>query len=235
MRGIHLHGSYILGSYNENCSDLDYIIVVKKQLTSQEKENLMQTMMTQVLPLAPEKGVEWHVLLLKETQHIHYPVPFDFHFSNYHYEDYLADPQGYVRKMHGTDPDLAVHLMITKHYGKCLIGKPIERVFSEVSEKEYWRSVWFDIRTAQTDVMDNPIYVVLNLCRSLAFKEKHLILSKKDGGIWALSQVLNKFEPIIQKAIHVYAGDGSNKERSNGKLASEFTDYVLNRIKLHNE
>lgn len=108
-------------------------------------------------------------------------------------------------------------------------------MFSEVSEKEYWRSVWFDIRTAQTDVMDNPIYVVLNLCRSLAFKEKHLILSKKDGGIWALSQVLNKFEPIIQKAIHVYAGDGSNKERSNGKLASEFTDYVLNRIKLHNE
>ena len=37
--GIYLHGSYALGSYNEQVSDLDYLIVVRRPLTLAENSS----------------------------------------------------------------------------------------------------------------------------------------------------------------------------------------------------
>lgn len=39
MVGIYLHGSYVMGSYNEEVSDLDYIVVVKEPLNFNDKKN----------------------------------------------------------------------------------------------------------------------------------------------------------------------------------------------------
>ncbi len=46
--GIYLHGSYVLGSYNEQVSDLDYLIVVRRSLTLAEKRQLMTATITQL-------------------------------------------------------------------------------------------------------------------------------------------------------------------------------------------
>lgn len=39
--GIYLHGSYVLGCYNEAVSDLDYVVVVKKGLTYEEEKRIL--------------------------------------------------------------------------------------------------------------------------------------------------------------------------------------------------
>ena len=70
--GIYLHGSYVLGSYNEQVSDLDYLIVVRRSLTLAEKRQLMTATITQLWPLAPHKGLEFHVLLLSLAWTSHY-------------------------------------------------------------------------------------------------------------------------------------------------------------------
>ncbi len=66
--GIYLHGSYVLGSYNEQVSDLDYIVVVIQPLSPTEKLALMTKTLTDLWPLAPAKGLEFHVLLLADCQ-----------------------------------------------------------------------------------------------------------------------------------------------------------------------
>ena len=55
------------------------------------------------------------------------PIPFDFHFSKYHYQDYVQSPNQYIQTMHGTDSDLAAHLTIMNHYGQVLTGRPLRK------------------------------------------------------------------------------------------------------------
>ena len=54
--GIYLHGSYVLGSYNEDVSDLDYVVVVRHALTATNKRELMSVTLHKLWPLAPKKG-----------------------------------------------------------------------------------------------------------------------------------------------------------------------------------
>ena len=204
--GIYLHGSYVLGSYNEQVSDLDYLIVVRRSLTLAEKRQLMTATITQLWPLAPHKGLEFHVLLLSATQHFVHPCPFDFHFSKYHYEDYQRTPLAYLKAMHGTDPDLAAHLTILQAAGQVLLGPAITTVFGPVPATAYWDSIKSDIANAETAIVQLPMYTVLNLCRVRAYQQDQLIISKQAGGECGLQQLPTQWHPLIRQALAAYAG-----------------------------
>nr|WP_288514700.1 aminoglycoside adenylyltransferase domain-containing protein [uncultured Lactiplantibacillus sp.] len=204
--GIYLHGSYVLGSYNEQVSDLDYLIVVRRSLTLAEKRQLMTATITQLWPLAPHKGLEFHVLLLSATQHFVHPCPFDFHFSKYHYEDYQRTPLAYLKAMHGTDPDLAAHLTILQAAGQVLLGPAITTVFGSIPAVAYWDSIKSDIANAETAIVQLPMYTVLNLCRVRAYQQDQLIISKQAGGEWGLQQLPTQWHPLIRQALAAYAG-----------------------------
>lgn len=202
--GIYLHGSYVLGAYNERVSDLDYIVVVRRPLDLPTKQALMTVTLNDLWSLAPAKGLEWHVLLLADTQHFHHPCPFDFHFSKMHLDRYKADPAAYVQTMHGTDPDLATHLTIMHASGQVLCGPAINDVFAPVPAAIYWQGLLFDVVDAPTMMCTQPMYTTLNLCRVLAYQREHLILSKADGGIWGLAHVPQQYRPLVKQALDDY-------------------------------
>ncbi|WP_434433267.1 aminoglycoside adenylyltransferase domain-containing protein [Lactiplantibacillus paraplantarum] len=204
--GIYLHGSYALGSYNEQVSDLDYLIVVRRPLTLAEKQQLMTATITQLWPLAPHKGLEFHVLLLSATQYFVHPCPFDFHFSKYHYERYQQAPQVYLKAMHGTDPDLAAHLTVVRSAGQVLLGPAITTVFGPVPAADYWDSIKSDIANAETAIVQLPMYTVLDLCRVRAYQQDQLIVSKQAGGEGGLQQLPTQWHPLIRQALVAYAG-----------------------------
>jgi len=227
--GIYLHGSYVLGSYNEKISDLDYMVVVRHPLTITEKQQLMTVTLDQLWPLAPKKGLEFHVLLLSATQHFVHPCPFDFHFSKYHYQRYQRNPERYLREMQGTDPDLAAHLTIMHAAGQVLVGSAIEKVFGPVPASDYWDSIKFDIENAAIGIHDQPMYTILNLCRVLAYRENELILSKQTGGEWGLAHLPAQWQPLIEQALKAYAGQVSDGQWSPIELQI-FSDSMLQRL-----
>lgn len=204
--GIYLHGSYAMGGYNEAISDLDYLVIVKERLSTSTKQQLMAVTVKKLWPLAPEKGLEFHVLLLANVQHFHQPVPFDLHFSKMHFKHYQANPINYITNMQGTDPDLAAHITIINHFGQVLVGQPIRQVFDKVPPKVYWQSIVFDIENAEIAILSQPVYTILNLCRALAYKQARLITSKLAGGKWALHHLDNGAALLIRQAITVYTG-----------------------------
>lgn len=229
--GIYLHGSYVLGSYNYSVSDLDYLVVVKQPLSSKTKQRLMSLTLEQLWPIAPAKGLEFHVLLLKDTQHFSHPMPFDFHFSKAHYKEYLTNKQLYLNNMHGTDPDLAAHIMITNKFGKVLLGKPINTVFSSVPKELYWKSIYFDIENARENIIKQPTYTVLNLCRVLVYKKDQIITSKLAAGTWGISCLPERYVPMIEKAIKNYTNKATEEGKFNQGDLNMFAEYMLNRIK----
>ncbi|ETY73107.1 aminoglycoside adenylyltransferase domain-containing protein [Lactiplantibacillus fabifermentans] len=229
--GIYLHGSYVLGGYNEAVSDLDYLIVVKKPLSPSIKQQLMTITLTQLWPLAPAKGLEFHVLTLAATQNFQQPLPFDFHFSKYHYQHYLDNPHRYIVTMHGSDPDLAAHLMILQTAGKVLWGPAIATVFAPVPATAYWDSVKFDIAAAPTQITLDPMYTILNLCRALAYREAHLILSKQAGGKWGLKQLPRQYWPLLRQALRDYQNQPGIACYPDQAL-HDFATMMLTRLKI---
>ncbi len=131
--------------------------------------------------------------------------------------------------MNGRDKDLAAHFTVIRHRGKTLFGKEIADVFSTVGKEEYLDSLWCDIEGAITDILDNPAYAVLNMCRVLAYVKDSLILSKEDGGRWGLANVPKKFRELVSAATEEYRN--GVKMSLDAALAQEYADYMLGQIR----
>ncbi|URZ86505.1 aminoglycoside adenylyltransferase domain-containing protein [Floricoccus penangensis] len=233
LLGIYLHGSIVLGSFNPLISDLDYIIVVKEKLLTSDKEKIMQDVIEKLLPLAPKKGLEFHILLTEDCRKvIEEGMEFDFHFSDYHLENYLNNPLKYIEEMHGVDGDLPVHIAVINQSGKALYGPNPKEIFSIVSKDIYWNSVLNDISDATVSIISAPTYTILNLCRSLAFRKTGTIFSKVDGGNWVLNNITSinyEFKLLILSAINEY--EGQEIDYSDERLVL-FASYMQDQLNL---
>ncbi len=236
LTGIYLHGSAVMGCFNPAESDIDLILVVKDEVPDTAKRQFMD-MVVELNARAPKKGLELSIVKEEICKPFVYPTPFELHFSAVHLNWYRTNPEDYVAKMKGTDKDLAAHFTIIYHRGRVLYGKEIRDVFAEVSKEAYMDSIWCDIEGAREDILDNPMYIILNLCRVLGYKEEGLILSKKEGGEWMLGQLAEDgrmaekgdFVKLIQDALEEYA-TGQQMELQE-TVAKQFAEEMLGRIK----
>ena len=227
LTGIYLHGSAVMGCFNPQKSDLDFIVVVNEPLLVSVKKEYMD-MIVELNSCGPAKGIEMSIVTKSVCNPFVYPTPFDLHFSVTHLNWYKKNPDDYIQKMKGTDKDLAAHFTIITNRGKCLYGEPIEKVFSKVPEQEYFDSIWNDIADAVEDISENTMYLTLNLARVLAYKNDKVILSKKEAGEWALENLPEEYHPHIEAALKEYADVGFVEY--DLELAKQYAGYMLNRI-----
>ncbi len=206
LTGIYLHGSLAMGCFNPNKSDIDLIIVINDGITELQKMQFMNHVV-EWNKKAPAKGPELSIVRKKYCKNFLYPTPFELHFSNAHLQWFMDDPTDYIHKMNGTDKDLAAHFTMIKKYGIVLHGEKIEDVFADVPRKDYMDSIWFDMEGAREAIADEPVYVILNLCRTAAFLKNDLILSKKQGGEWALQNLPARYHTFISNALQSYMYD----------------------------
>lgn len=227
--GIYLHGSAVMGCFNARKSDIDLLVVVKDDISNDTKR-LYMDMVVSLNKRAPEKGIELSIVKESVCNPFVYPTPFELHFSIAHLNWYEANPEDYVEKMKGTDKDLAAHFTIIYHRGKTLYGKDILSVFAKVSSEDYMDSIWYDIEGAEEEILENPMYIILNLCRVLAYKKESLILSKQEGGEWGINHLSNpEYKSMISAALKEYQ-TGKSMVLSKS-VASEFAEFMLGQIK----
>lgn len=236
--GIYLHGSLAMGCYNNRNvssvshiypkSDIDLLVVVKNDISREIKRRYMD-MVVALNDRAPSKGIELSIVKETVCKPFVYPTPFELHFSAAHLNWYLSNPEDYIEKMNGTDKDLAAHFTIIYHRGKTLYGKEIKSVFAEVSSRDYMDSIWLDIKNAKEDIIDDTMYIILNLCRVLAYKKEGLILSKQEGGEWALRHLFDpQYKKAVQLALEEYkTGNDMSITQAD---AVRFAEYMLKHI-----
>ena len=227
LTGVYLHGSMSMGCFNPKKSDIDLIVIVDDCISDTQKMQFME----QVVRLnkqAPAKGLEISVVKREYCNPFIYPTPFELHFSPTHLQWFYNDPQGYIENMKGVDIDLAAHFSIINHYGIVLYGEEVEAVFAIVPQKDYIDSICADIENAAEDIIDNPIYIILNLCRILAFLKEGLYLSKEGGGKWAIEHLNLEFSALITDALECYITDKDmNVDRNDaGEFVNRMTDLL---------
>ena len=227
LTGIYLHGSAVMGCFNPEKSDLDFIIVVDRPLPDPVKRAYMD-MIVGYDALGPAKGIEMSVVRREVCRPFIYPTPFELHFSKAHLAWYKRDPEDYTRKMNGVDKDLAAHFTVIGKRGRCLYGLPVKEVFAEVPDRDYMDSIWEDVSEAPENIEKDTMYLTLNLARVLAWQEEGLVLSKKEGGEWAMNHLPVQYRPQITAALAEYAAapDAAYPEG----MAGQYAEYVIRRI-----
>ena len=228
LAGVYLHGSSVMGCFNPQKSDIDLIIAVNHSLSDSDKRKFME-MVVEYNAMGPAKGIEMSIVLREVCKPFVYPTPYELHFSAGHLDWYRENPEEYIREMNGTDKDLAAHFMIINKRGKCLYGAPIDAIFAEIPNGDYMDSIWYDVEEAVEEITEYPMYLTLNLARVLAYKEDGLVLSKKEGGEWALKNLPSEYRPLIADAMHEYSENADIVY--DDALAKRYAEYVIRRLK----
>ena len=232
LTGIYLHGSLAMGCFNPEKSDIDLIIIIKDNISDEQKMKFMERMVD-LNGQATAKGLEMSIVLRKYCKPFLYPTPFELHFSPAHLKWFSDAPQDYIQNMKGDDKDLAAHFTIIRQYGVTLYGEEIDNVFGEVPRKDYIDSIWEDVREAREEISEEPMYITLNLCRVLAFCRDGLCLSKQEGARWAMEHLPAEYMPIISDAFTCYQTDHEMviEEESGRKFADEMLAEIKEEIR----
>ncbi|MEE8354069.1 MAG: aminoglycoside adenylyltransferase domain-containing protein [Dehalococcoidales bacterium] len=226
LAGFYLHGSLTTGCFVPGDSDIDFLAVVKKKLTVEEKRSIIAGLLRrQGRPAAGD--IEMSIVRQACLDDFAYPTPYEIHYSVDHAAEYAVGGEDYLTG--GDDEDLAAHFTAVRHSGICLDGKPVVEAFPEVPREFFVRSLVGDADWILSDPQHNPLYTVLNLCRGLAFLVDGVYTSKKDGGEWGLEELPPEFTPVIGAALTRYSPD-SAPIRPDSQRVRRFAEYAVPRI-----
>lgn len=225
--GIYVHGSIAFQCFYWDKSDIDFIVVTESVPTLSQKIHLIQVLLDLDSSLPP-KGAEMSLILKSHCQNFVYPTPFALHFSNAHKKACRTNLREFCHSMNGVDKDLAAHFTVLQTAGILLTGESIPSVFAPVPHWAYVDSIQTDIRNAKDEILKDPVYVILNLCRILAYQRESLILSKLQGGYWGIKSLSPVYTKLIQTAIHCYQSCQAFSMPKN--LLQDFANDMLRQI-----
>lgn len=204
--GAYLHGSLSTGSFYRPKSDVDILFIVEKVMPPELRERVAKTFcdVSDRLPLVGDYEVS--VLRRNDTQNFHHPLPYELHYSDSH-KDQIREGAARFDGVR-TDPDLAVHCTAVRKRGVLLRGAPIEEVFCPVPVEDYRASILDDLDWVLHDdhLLESPFYGVLNCCRVLELETEgwDKILSKDEGGEWALLHLPAEHHSLVAQALACY-------------------------------
>ena len=222
--GVYVHGSAAMGGFTPRQSDLDYLAVVAKPLNEVERAGLSEAFLSLHGRSGFRKGVEMSIVEARFAgTGFRYPTPYEFHMGTREQVEHHGSPHRFEHR----DPDLASHFAVVRERGVCVFGRDIAKVFAPVPRKYFFLSNLEDVRNARDQILKDPVYVVLNLCRTLFAVEDGNVYSKIEGARHYLEK-RTEFRELVQTALGDYQSGGpSNYDPA--KL-QEFANALLAEI-----
>jgi len=198
-----VHGSIALDDFHLGQSDIDILGFVDTPLTAAQLRGVMQVLVVNSLQPAP---IEFSLLDRRVLTDWVHPAPYLLHYG----ESWrvamtvaLADPQhDWMMVRH--DPDLSVHLAVAHARGIVVAGVV---TIPAPTVADAWAAVWYDIKDAATQVVDEPVYVILNLCRTLWWRQTGQVVSKSAGGELVLPQLAGDAAQVVTQVLSARRGD----------------------------
>jgi predicted nucleotidyltransferase len=210
--GFYLHGSLAMGCYNPRTSDVDFLAVVRRGLIASEKRAIIG-----FLADIPEIRTEMSIVTVSNVSKFAYLTPYELHYNHDHREKYENGTFDFTAEQ--CDEDLIMHFLAIRRRGICLYGTAIEAIFPEITREMCLPAIAREIDWIN-DRLDTlpPTYTVLNPCRAVAFLREDKLMSKPEGGVWALVNFPPRFAATIRRALAVYAGNEIDEPFANDIL-----------------
>jgi len=203
--GLYLHGSLALGCFDPERSDLDLLGVTRQKLEMEARKTLFNALLR--LSGTPHP-MEISLLCLDDLRPWRHPTPFDLHYSEAWRQRIQDDLAGEGWKTWGhsgqLDSDLAAHITILHRSGVCLYGTEIGEVFPPIPPTDYAASLLEEVEWEMERWQQDPLNALLSLVRVLAYLKDGLVLSKKEGGDWALKALPAYMQASVWQILAVY-------------------------------
>jgi len=233
LLGIYLHGSLATNCFNPSRSDVDLLVVTRLGMSLETKREIAKSLLENSRCPSP---IEISFLRREDLSPWRHPTPFDFHYSEdwrKNFERDLADGNWKTwNDIQRYDDDLATHITVTNHRGLCLHGLPIADVFPNVPKQDFAASILSDVQGADFGldvILQFPVYVVLNLCRTFAYLQNGRVMSKEEGGVWGLQNFPAQFHNVIRGALTEYRDCGNESALEKEQLI-EFAAFMRREI-----
>lgn len=206
--GIYLHGSLAMNCHNLAKSDIDLLVIMENESESLGPE-AFRPMIAALIKLEDEYNVsfEMSALTMNQLKAFGRETEFVVHYSKMHRQQYI-ESESYFCGGFG-DPDLVAHFYMVQNQGVRLYGAPIKDVFKGDYYKGFTESILLDSRVESTEAELNPTYYILNDCRTAMFLKTGKTGSKLEGGQWALKNLTDLDNKIIEMALSNYLGSES--------------------------
>lgn len=216
--GIYLWGSLTYKAFDETCSDVDCIVVTRKDINEEEF-------------LALEN---WFEELLKKNS---WTEKLDMRFViDKEFLDKTSKCCGYhfgKLTCHGSDGNPIIWVNIGQS-GITLWGKPAEEIAPEVTHQCLNEALLLELEYLKEDLAANAgdnsdlaffhnSYAVLTACRIFYTARNATLVSKDEASIWAMQKTPKKWHSVIKTAKeNRLAGKGLK----TAKLENDAMDFV---------
>ncbi|TWP38998.1 aminoglycoside adenylyltransferase domain-containing protein [Leekyejoonella antrihumi] len=169
--GVYLHGSAALGGWLAGTSDLDVLVVTESKACDGQR----------VLAAchSVHSPVELSVVTMDAAARPAAPWPFLLHAT--------TGPDKLMVDDGGGDPDLLMHIAVTRAHGRSLLGPGPAEVFGVVSDCDISGYLRSELQWGVDHGCE--AHAVLNACRALCWSRTGWLVSKIDGGTWAVARV----------------------------------------------
>lgn len=232
--GIYIHGSLALKCFCEEKSDIDFLIVTNRRISREERLSAARDI---ILIDGKPCQLEMSAILIKDLSPWHYPTVCQFHYSDYHTENYVKLLNGeindyFIVDNDFEDSDIACHVKLTAQCGICVHGKPITEVFPDIPERDFIDSICSDIDGYDFNAYEPRYFTsnILILGRILSYFKNGYILSKYEAGLWTAQYVPDKYRYIIENALKVWYENGALEDYSSNDLDG-LRELLISEIK----
>jgi hypothetical protein len=194
LAGVYLHGSAVLGGFDARRSDVDVLVVCEHPMTSAQQTAAAEALSQQRLP-CPGRGLELSIVTVGVAHHPVAEPAFELHLTTAPEDTRVID--GHQR---GGDPDLVLHFAVCRRAGRLIgPGLPAAEVFGPVADDLVLAQLATELRWGAGHAPGE--YAVLNACRAWRFAVDGALVSKVDGGQWALGRLHGPDRELVKMAL----------------------------------
>lgn len=178
LQGVLLHGSLATAGFDPGRSDLDVLVIVSRRPLDAQYASLGALLLE--ISCTPHP-LELSLLLENDLDPWRHPCPHLLHYGESHRLDF---EQARIRPRQEADPDLAMHLTVARCRGVDLLGSWPPSNLPVVPAADFLAAIRADFLWATEQPEELTDYRLANACRTLAFLEQGLVLSKSEGVEW---------------------------------------------------
>jgi streptomycin 3"-adenylyltransferase len=224
--GVYLHGSAALGGFDARRSDVDVIVVCEGPLTAVQQSAAVDGLAEERLP-CPARGLELSIVSLQVAQHPTARPAFELHVTTTAGEIRIVDGHD-----HDGDPDLVLHFAVCRMAGLAFgPGRAAVEVFAPVADRLIRAQLLAELAWGAEHASGE--YAVLNACRAWRYATERALVSKIEGGRWALDHTEGPDHDLIAAALQRQRSepaadlDPPTVERFTRRIVARLTESSL--------
>ena len=228
VQHIYIHGSLAMGGFHPEQSDVDLLLVVSKELTREERQDLIDCCLSYSNEPYP---LELSIMTTSQLEDWYHPSPFEFHYSEgwrSRFEEASREERTELQQGF-TDPDLAAHVQVILERGITWRGQPLHKLLSGFDSAHFSDAIRADALDCLDSIEEQTVYSVLNLIRGLAYEQERVLLSKQEALHWLVNNghFPGNIVEVVRKATRSYEGGSVTFHRQE---LNEFRRYMCQQL-----